>query len=1385
MIYLYKSCLWRSTRQKKGTVNAIFSRLIHLSQSKYRRISNVILTSEEMKNGCRCGIDTHADTCVVGKHAHIISQVHGKSVQAEPFSPSLGALSDLPIVHAAVAYDDLINGTTTILEANHSIYVSDMEHCLLCPDQVREAGIRVDLTPTKYDPDSPFFLQWPDGFTIPLQSFGPIPMFRIRRPTAEELVTCERRLLTPECEWIPYPEEDQDPIPYSVYQMSVASTNIEEAPFHPIDQYLFQGNARNAAICSMNARRKRAVAPERVAALFGCGLNTAERTLQVTTQDHIRENAGNITRRYRTRRSQLRYRQLGNPYGQFYVDVHAAKVKSIRGYTCGAVFCNKLNYIYWHGLKTEKHTDEALQCFVQDVGVPTGLHSDNAKSLTAGKFRNVAVRENIKQTTIEVGRHNENRAELMIREIKKRVKRIMQRRNIPLRMWCFVMEYVANIMCLTASDLIKLKGRTPYEHVHGHTPDISEYLEFEMYEPVWYFDDENVGYPEPEKKLGRWLGVSHKVGQGMCYYILKSNGEVISRTTVSQVEVDDMDKSSFNDQLKEYDRLIHERYGDYKSFVIHKEDQDVEVDDEYLWLLNLDAEDEEVRRDSDDAMDDLDNQFPSKDIDEIDTLIGVNVIIPHNDEQVQARVIDRVRDDNGNQVGKFHINPVLNTGVYNVQLPDGSLAELSANVIAENIYKSVDDHGFNYTTMKDILEHRKDETAVEKEDGWFITSSGQRRRVITTKGWSFRVRWEDQSTSWTTLADLKASYPYELAEYAVANGISDEPAFAWWVNTVISKQRHFISKVKSRIRKKRMKFGILIPQTVEEAYEIDRVNGNDYWRKAIEKEMKNNKIAFQFLGPDGIPPPGYQKITCHMVFDVKFDLTRKARYVAGGHLTEVPASQTYSSVVSRDSVRILFTIAALNNLDIRMCDIGNAYLNAETREKVYFTAGPEWGAKQGESVLIVRALYGLKTSGAEWKKHFADTLRYVLGFKPSLADDNVWLKECTKEDGSKYYTYILVYVDDVLCVGENPDYYMNILNEEYRLKSPPVEPMMYLGADISQFEIRDELGNPVRKAWRIGAESHIKKAVQVVKGVLEKGEQKYKFKRSKKVPQNVYTTQAYRPDLDCTEYCDDDQWQLYNSLIGIARWICELGRIDILTETSELSSYLAAPRQGHLEQALHIFHYLEHHQRSGIVLDPAYYQLDLSGEDPADSTERRAEVMKELYPDAEEDIPPDAPKPLGKSVQVNLFVDANHAGDTITRRSRTGIIIFLNMAPIIWVSQRQATVESSTFGSEFVAMRNAIEHVKSLRYKLRMFGIPIEGPAYVFGDNDSVIKNSSQPESTLKKKHHSISYHTVREAVAMGIALIFKVDTGYNLADVLTKVLPPDQKRKLLSWITY
>jgi hypothetical protein len=109
--------------------------------------------------------------------------------------------------------------------------------------------------------------------------------------------------------------------------------------------------------------------------------------------------------------------------------------------------------------------------------------------------------------------------------------------------------------------------------------------------------------------------------------------------------------------------------------------------------------------------------------------------------------------------------------------------------------------------------------------------------------------------------------------------------------------------------------------------------------------MKNNRLAFKVLEEDDKVPIGYKWMKCHMVFDIKMEFTRKARYVAGGHMTDPPATLTYSSVVSRDSVRIAFLLAALNDIDILACDIGNAYLNASPREKVYTTAGPKFGAE--------------------------------------------------------------------------------------------------------------------------------------------------------------------------------------------------------------------------------------------------------------------------------------------------------------------------------------------------------------------------------------------------------------------------------------------------------
>ena len=163
----------------------------------------------------------------------------------------------------------------------------------------------------------------------------------------------------------------------------------------------------------------------------------------------------------------------------------------------------------------------------------------------------------------------------------------------------------------------------------------------------------------------------------------------------------------------------------------------------------------------------------------------------------------------------------------------------------------------------------------------------------------------------------------EVAEYAMANKILEEPAFSWWAWHILKKRDRFIKKVKSRYWERTRKYGVVLPKTVAEALRLDRESGTDFWQKAIEKEMKNIACAFDFP-VDEKAPIGFQKIDCHMIFDVKMTLERKARYVAGGHQTEPSKDITFASVVSRDSIRVAFLVAALNDLEVLSADISGA-----------------------------------------------------------------------------------------------------------------------------------------------------------------------------------------------------------------------------------------------------------------------------------------------------------------------------------------------------------------------------------------------------------------------------------------------------------------------------
>ena len=201
-----------------------------------------------------------------------------------------------------------------------------------------------------------------------------------------------------------------------------------------------------------------------------------------------------------------------------------------------------------------------------------------------------------------------------------------------------------------------------------------------------------------------------------------------------------------------------------------------------------------------------------------------------------------------------------------------------------------------------------------------------------------------------------------------------------------------------------------------------------------------------------------------------------------------------------------------------------------------------------------------------------------------------------------------------------------------------------------------------------------------------------------------------------------------------------------------------------------MFAFVKQKHNAVMVFDPTEPEIDLTKFPNEDWTAT-------AYGPCNEELPSNAPKSRGIGFSMRAFVDSDHAGDSVTRRSRTGFIIFLNSAPIHWHSKKQTSIETSSFGSEFVAMKQCCEYIRGLRYKLRMMGIPVGLPTYVYGDNQSVLSNTGLPHSVLKKKSSSIAYHFVREGVAKSEWRTTYINTNYNPADMCTKSLPGGEKR--------
>ena len=1323
-------------------------------------------------------LDSHADSPVVGRGVTIIERTN-KKVSVSGFSDRLGKPIKVEVVNACLAYDDDRDGKTYLIVIRNALHIPDMDASLISPIMMRLAGVDVDECPKflsrkpSIENHSIFFRDL--NLRIPMKLDGVISYIPCRSLQVNELHDNDGMLeVTPNVEtW--NPKDDDFGIQEEL--MVDFSGNVKE--FKPrnfivssltdersYDPELFCNDVVNMVVSVVRSRDGGTkVKPEDLSQLWNISNKMARKTIQATTVLCPR-NADDITlnRRYGMNDRMIRYRHL--PVVMFSDTKFASKRagKSIRNFTAAQVFVTDFDWCALYLLEFERDAPRAFKMLFKDVGVPEKMVMDGARVQVKGDVEKMCNDAGCKIMELEKDSPASNRAERTINELKTSTKYDMKVSKSPLVLWCFCLKRRSLIHVACARNNYRLAGATPHSYLTGDVTDISNIASFKWYEWVKYRKEgAKTAYPFPSEHLGKCLGPAENKGNAMSQFVLTMDGAVLPIQTLRKLTESEME--SEKTAMNAFDEKIKKRYGDHLSPPSNWRARRVQFSDEgqhddLLWENEDEPEPERAFPYEDEGG--KEHQMPEIDeVPDLDRLIGAEVVLPKDGTAMKAgKVIGRALDKRGYPLGVYNEDPMLDSRIYEVMFPDGTINQYSSNLIAESIWSEVDADGRRQQLMEEIVGFEKGPEALSKEEGYITSGNGQKKKIKTTKGFNLLFRWTDGQQSWVALKDAKESYPVEVAEFAVDRKIDKEPAFSWWVPSVLKKREQIISAVKARVKKRTHKFGIEVPRTVEDAYRLDKENGNSYWRDAIQKEMKNVMPAFQVLENDENIPVGYSNLTVHMIFDVKLDLTRKARLVADGHKTADPLESTYAGVVSRESVRIALTYATLMGLKVWGADIQNAYISAPTSKKFWITCGPEFGSEiRGKKALVRRALYGTKSASRDFRNHLRDCMEH-LGYVPCRADSDMWMCLSRRSTGEEYYEYALLYVDDCLMVSENPKESLDRLGKYFTLKDGSVgEPQLYLGAKISKVMLPNGV-----EAYAWSPSKYVNEAIKNLEKQLDLIG--LKLKRGVNAPLD----NDYRPECDLTPECSDEKANLYMSLIGVLRWMVEIGRIDLTCEVSMMSSYSAAPREGHFAQLLRIFSYLKQHHHSRIVFDPSYPIIDTEKFPKRD--------WNQYYGERVEEFPSDCPRPLGKELVVRAFVDADFAGDRVTRRSRTGFIVLLNSAPIFWYSKKQSSCETSTFGSEFIAMKTCCEYIKGLRIKLKQMGLPIENPAFVFGDNQSVLWNTSLPDSVLKKKTSSVAFNFVREGVSRDQWRTSYIKSNENPADILTKSLPAGLNRK-------
>jgi len=572
--------------------------------------------------------------------------------------------------------------------------------------------------------------------------------FDIRTPTIKELEEYPHFELTSSADWEPYSLKFmEDESQMNDISLSIQSINVNYDDFH--DKIM-----RNIGATKVT-KMQLFVKSEVLAKKWIVGHRVAEDNVKVTTQSLIRNVIHPIERQFRTKAATLRYDQLKC---RFYSDTFFSKEKSLLGNSCGQLFVTNFGFSKFVPMKSKSEAPLALQELIQDIGIPEHIHTDGAKEMTVGNWKKTCNEYGIKMSHTEKASPWQNRTEIKIREMKKHARRMMTQANTPIKLWDFCVNYVSHLRNHLARPLAQLQGRTPYELVTGNTPDISELLEFEWYQPIWYYEPSE--FPHQNKIIGRWIGIAHRIGQALCFWILPKSGVPIARTTIQAISKADLQTDSIKAMLEEYDQAIEQKLieeGNISDFTLYREDE-----------RPYDLEEDELKEPEQQARD-----FSEIEHDAFDELLLTEPLLIREGAEERAKIIGRKRDHEGNLVGEYNKNPLLNTRIYLAQFPHGHIMEYSANMIAEAVYDTVNDDGYEEQLFHSIVDHQYNpdmETAPTK---------------FNTKAWRIKIMWQDGSTTWHSLADIKNSFPVQLAEYATENDLDKDAAFRWWIKPTL------------------------------------------------------------------------------------------------------------------------------------------------------------------------------------------------------------------------------------------------------------------------------------------------------------------------------------------------------------------------------------------------------------------------------------------------------------------------------------------------------------------------------------------------------------------------------------------------------------------------